>query len=84
MSQGSKPLYDYMFKVILLGSSGVGKSNILLKFTRNQFNESHQTTLGVEYAAKNLEINGKIIRLQIWDTAGQEQYRYSVINPEQS
>lgn len=43
----SKPEHDYMFKIILIGSSGVGKSNILLRFTRNQFNENHQTTIGV-------------------------------------
>lgn len=43
----NKPHHDYMFKVILIGSSGVGKSNILLRFTRNQFNENHQATIGV-------------------------------------
>ena len=67
----SKNDHDYMFKIILIGSSGVGKSNILLRFTRDQFNESHQTTIGVEYAAKNVEVNGKKIRLQVWDTVGQ-------------
>lgn len=68
-----------MFKIILIGSSGVGKSNILLRFTRNQFNENHQVTIGVEYAAKNVTVNGKIIRLQVWDTMGQEQYKYMYI-----
>lgn len=67
----SKNDHDYMFKIILIGSSGVGKSNILLRFTRDQFNESHQTTIGVEYAAKNVEVHGKKIRLQVWDTVGQ-------------
>lgn len=67
----SKADYDYMFKLILIGSSTVGKSNILLRYTRNQFNENHQTTLGVEYAARSVEVNGKIVRLQIWDTVGQ-------------
>lgn len=67
----SKNDFDYMFKVILIGSSSVGKSNILLRFTRNQFNERHQMTIGVEYAAKNVETNGKNVRLQIWDTLGQ-------------
>lgn len=72
----AKVEHDYMFKIILIGSSGVGKSNILLRFTRNQFNETHQTTIGVEYAAKNVTVNNKTIRLQIWDTMGQEQYKY--------
>jgi small GTP-binding protein len=67
--------HDYMFKTILIGSSGVGKSNILLRFTRNQFNQNHQTTVGVEFATKSMNVNGKIIKLQIWDTLGQEQYK---------
>lgn len=67
----SKAEHDYMFKIILIGSSGVGKSNVLLRFTRDQFNEHHQTTIGVEYAAKNVETSGKVIRLQVWDTVGQ-------------
>lgn len=67
----SKGDYDYMFKLILIGSSTVGKSNILLRYTRNQFNENHQTTLGVEYAAKSVEVNDQVVRLQIWDTVGQ-------------
>lgn len=77
-ANSGKPHHDYMFKVILIGSSGVGKSNLLLRFTRNQFNETHQTTIGVEFAAKNIEINGKVIRLQIWDTVGQEQYKFII------
>lgn len=67
----SKAEFDYMFKIILIGSSGVGKSNILLRFTRNKFNQTHQTTIGVEYAAKNVVTSDKTIRLQIWDTLGQ-------------
>lgn len=80
----SKPEHDYMFKIILIGSSSVGKSNILLRFTRNQFNENHQMTMGVEYAAKNVTVNGKVLRLQIWDTMGQEQYKYILGYSERS
>lgn len=67
--------YDYLLKYIIIGDSGVGKSNLLLRYTDNKFNESHVLTLGVEFAAKNVTINNSVFRLQIWDTAGQEQFR---------
>jgi Ras-related protein Rab-1A len=64
--------YDYMFKVVLVGMSGVGKSNILLRLTRKIFSEKEETTIGVEYANKLITSqSGKRIKLQIWDTAGQ-------------
>ncbi|CAD8095500.1 unnamed protein product [Paramecium sonneborni] len=65
----------HVFKIILLGSSAVGKSQILLKFTKDQFNLSTNTTIGVEFSAKVLEIDNKKIRIQVWDTAGQEKYK---------
>uniref|UniRef100_A0A9I9DIB2 Ras-related protein Rab11D n=1 Tax=Cucumis melo TaxID=3656 RepID=A0A9I9DIB2_CUCME len=64
--------YDYLFKLVLIGDSGVGKSNLLSRFTRNQFNLESKSTIGVEFATKSLEIDGKVIKAQIWDTAGQE------------
>lgn len=67
--------YDYLFKIILIGDSGVGKSNILTRYTRKEFNLESKTTIGVEFAQKNLIIDGKTIKAQIWDTAGQERYR---------
>ncbi|KAG6589246.1 Ras-related protein Rab11D [Cucurbita argyrosperma subsp. argyrosperma] len=67
--------YDYLFKLVLIGDSGVGKSNLLSRFTKNQFNLESKSTIGVEFATKNLEIDGKVIKAQIWDTAGQERYR---------
>lgn len=67
--------YDYLFKIVLIGDSGVGKSNILSRFTRKEFNLDSKTTIGVEFAQKTLNIDGKTIRAQIWDTAGQERYR---------
>lgn len=67
--------YDYLFKIVLIGDSGVGKSNILSRFTRKEFNLDSKTTIGVEFAQKTLTIEGKIVRAQIWDTAGQERYR---------
>lgn len=66
---------DYLFKVVLIGDSGVGKSNLLSRFTRNQFNLESKTTIGVEFATKSIEYDGKRIKAQIWDTAGQERYR---------
>ena len=67
--------YDYLFKIVLIGDSGVGKSNLLSRFTRNEFNLESKTTIGVEFAQKTISIDGKIIKAQIWDTAGQERYR---------
>jgi small GTP-binding protein len=67
--------YDYLFKIVLIGDSGVGKSNLLSRFTRNEFNLESKTTIGVEFAQKTLTIDGKVIKAQIWDTAGQERYR---------
>jgi Ras-related protein Rab-11A len=67
--------YDLLFKLILIGDSYVGKSNILLKYLKNQFNENSKTTIGVEFGTKNIIINNKRIKIQIWDTAGQERYR---------
>ncbi|KAM7534263.1 hypothetical protein Aperf_G00000108406 [Anoplocephala perfoliata] len=67
--------YDYLFKVVLIGDSGVGKSNLLSRFTRDQFNLESKTTIGVEFATRSVSIGDKIIKVQIWDTAGQERYR---------
>lgn len=71
--------YDHLYKLILIGDSAVGKSNILSRFTSNKFNASSAATIGVEFTTKTLtvEVQGKMIstRLQCWDTAGQERYR---------
>ncbi|CAL9765105.1 unnamed protein product [Musa acuminata subsp. burmannicoides] len=67
--------YDYLFKIVLIGDSGVGKSNILSRFTRNEFCLDSKSTIGVEFATKTIQIEGKTIKAQIWDTAGQERYR---------
>lgn len=67
--------YDYLFKLVLIGDSGVGKSNLLSRFTRNEFNLESKSTIGVEFATKSLTVDGKVIKAQIWDTAGQERYR---------
>mmetsp|Transcript_20034 Transcript_20034/g.34292 ORF Transcript_20034/g.34292 Transcript_20034/m.34292 type:complete len:215 (+) Transcript_20034:153-797(+) len=67
--------YDYLFKVVLIGDSGVGKSNLLSRFTRNEFNMESKSTIGVEFATRSVPCEGKTIKAQIWDTAGQERYR---------
>nr|GLL45491.1 ras-related protein YPT3 [Ipomoea trifida] len=67
--------YDFLFKLVLIGDSGVGKSNLLSRFTKNEFNLESKSTIGVEFATKSLNIGGKVIKAQIWDTAGQERYR---------
>ena len=67
--------YDLLFKIVLIGDSGVGKSNLLSRFTKNEFNMDSKSTIGVEFATRTLEIDGKRIKAQIWDTAGQERYR---------
>lgn len=67
--------YDYLFKVVLIGDSGVGKSNLLSRFTRNEFNLESKSTIGVEFATKAIQVDTKVVKAQIWDTAGQERYR---------
>ncbi|KAI9280192.1 GTP-binding protein [Umbelopsis sp. AD052] len=67
--------YDYLFKLVLIGDSGVGKSNILSRFTTNEFNLESKSTIGVEFATKNVSIDGNTVKCQIWDTSGQERYR---------
>ena len=67
--------YDHLYKIVLIGDSGVGKSNLLSRFTRNEFIYDSKFTIGVEFATRCVELEGKIIKAQIWDTAGQERYR---------
>ena len=68
--------YDYLFKVVMIGDSGVGKSNLLMRYTKGDFNIESKTTIGVEFATKKVQtLDGKKVKAQIWDTAGQERYR---------
>lgn len=67
--------YDMIFKVVLIGDSGVGKSNIMSRYLKDEFSIETKTTVGVEFGAKKLELNGNNIKAQIWDTAGQERYK---------
>lgn len=72
---GTDDDYDFLFKVVLIGDSGVGKSNLLSRFTRNEFTLESLSTIGVEFATKTIKCEGKTVKAQIWDTAGQERYR---------
>nr|VDD38844.1 unnamed protein product [Brassica oleracea] len=66
---------DYVFKVVLIGDSAVGKSQLLARFSRNEFSIESKATIGVEFQTRTLTIDNKTIKAQIWDTAGQERYR---------
>jgi len=67
--------YDLIFKLVLIGDSGVGKTNILSRYINNEFSYSSKSTVGVEFGSKIIKTNDKLIKIQIWDTAGQERYK---------
>jgi Ras-related protein Rab-1A len=72
---GMKRDYDYLFKLVLIGDSGVGKSCLLLRFADDNFTDSYISTIGVDFRFRTITIDKKTVKLQIWDTAGQERFR---------
>ena len=63
-------LDDFLQKIVIIGDSGVGKTNILSRFIKNQFNENSKNTIGVDFYSLDLIIEGKGVKIQFWDTAG--------------
>ncbi|KAI4334790.1 hypothetical protein L6164_013500 [Bauhinia variegata] len=75
MSSDDEGGEDYLFKIVIIGDSAVGKSNLLSRYARNEFNLHSKATIGVEFQTQSMEIDGREVRAQIWDTAGQERFR---------
>jgi Ras-related protein Rab-1A len=69
------PDYEYLFKLLLIGNSGVGKSCILMRYADNSFTENFFNTIGVDFKIKTINLNDQVIKMQIWDTAGQDRFR---------
>ncbi|CAD5176807.1 ras-related protein RABA5c-like [Musa acuminata AAA Group] len=72
---GGKEEEEYLFKVVITGDSAVGKSNLLSRYARNEFNLHSKATIGVEFLTQTVDIDGKEVKAQIWDTAGQDRFR---------
>lgn len=67
--------YDRLFKILIIGDSNVGKTSVLLRYVDDAFNSEFNTTIGVDFKISTLEVNGKVVKLQLWDTAGQDRFR---------
>eukprot|EP01024_Parvocaulis_polyphysoides_P038267 TRINITY_DN34304_c0_g2_i1.p1 TRINITY_DN34304_c0_g2~~TRINITY_DN34304_c0_g2_i1.p1 ORF type:complete len:222 (-),score=26.47 TRINITY_DN34304_c0_g2_i1:76-741(-) len=74
-SSGKWDSFDHLFKVLLIGDTGVGKSSLLLRYTQDKFDELCQPTIGVDFKLKLMEKQNKLIKMTVWDTAGQERFR---------
>uniref|UniRef100_A0A8W7P494 Ras-related protein Rab-43 n=1 Tax=Anopheles coluzzii TaxID=1518534 RepID=A0A8W7P494_ANOCL len=75
ISTGGDESFDFLFKIVLIGDCGTGKTCIVQRFKSGNFIESHGNTIGVDFSMKAVSVDGKKVKLQIWDTAGQERFR---------
>ena len=73
--ESNKKTYDYLFKFVMIGDLFVGKSSLLVRFADDYFSESYTSTVGVDFRFRSIQVNQKLINLQIWDTTGQEKYK---------
>ncbi|XP_016140860.1 ras-related protein Rab-13-like isoform X3 [Sinocyclocheilus anshuiensis] len=67
--------YDFLFKLLLIGDSGVGKTCLIIRFAEDNFNSTYISTIGIDFKVKTIEFEGKKVKLQVWDTAGQERFK---------
>ncbi|XP_021344297.1 ras-related protein Rab-1B-like [Mizuhopecten yessoensis] len=67
--------YDFLFKYLLIGDSGVGKSSLLLRFADDVFSDTYISTIGVDFKIRTVDVDNKVVRLQVWDTAGQDRFK---------
>ncbi|PKU72321.1 ras-related protein RABA5a [Dendrobium catenatum] len=74
-SEEDEQSHGYLFKIVLIGDSAVGKSNLLARFARDEFYTNSKSTIGVEFQTQKMQIDGKQVKAQIWDTAGQERFK---------
>ena len=75
MEEKGQEAYDELYKIVLIGDSGVGKTCMLSRFVKNSFPKNKPPTIGVEFATKTMQVKGRAVKAQIWDTAGQERYK---------
>ncbi|XP_078486124.1 ras-related protein Rab-8B [Ciona intestinalis] len=75
MAASGGKTYDYLFKLLLIGDSGVGKTCVLFRFSEDHFNSTFISTIGIDFKIRTIDLDGKKVKLQIWDTAGQERFR---------
>ena len=76
--------YDYLVKIVIIGDTAVGKTNILLRFVDKEYKITHITTIGVDFKMKTIPIDGVNLKMQIWDTAGQERFKTITEKSEES
>uniref|UniRef100_A0A9J7XI17 small monomeric GTPase n=1 Tax=Cyprinus carpio carpio TaxID=630221 RepID=A0A9J7XI17_CYPCA len=67
--------YDFLFKLLLIGDSGVGKTCLIIRFAEDNFNSTYISTIGIDFKVKTVDVEGKKVKLQVWDTAGQERFK---------